>query len=190
MIEHAPWIGRQYGQLFSCQRVVIAGWSFHRGEEDDYEDWTRETIEMLIKDQWPQKYLRARLFYDRICNYFSFEDHPTFWPNVAFFNFLPSCVPDDDRYSHGDMEQHRRGRERFLQLLRCLHPTKVFVFTSRHWAFPCPSSPGFQNLGDKFPRFCWATYPVGHPVKVVFLRHPQGARRELMRAAVQRGLEI
>ena len=193
MIEHAPWRGAEYGFGVEGQKVAIVGWSTH--EDDiaaDTDDAVVRTINQVSQNKWPIAWGRRGIpnFYTSVRNYFGFGDHRVFWPKVAYFCFLPSCVPDDDKYSDGTREQLRRGKERFLKRLSPLSPDKVFIFTSR-WkdgVFPPPPLPGCQDLG--VGDFRWATYNVDNPVKAIFLRHPQGAPGALMRAAVQRGLKL
>jgi hypothetical protein len=105
-----------------------------------------------------------------------------------FFNYLPDCIGEvgetDPRYNDGTGEQIRRAKDRFLRLIRAELPQKVFVFTGRRDQLPKPDS-DFLLL-QNFPKFSWGTYGVDdHNVTVFFLRHPQGAKGELMRQAVK-----
>jgi hypothetical protein len=184
MIEHTAWRGPSYEDGINGQRIAIVGYS-HWGEVgEDTVEKTRECIAKVISGDY-----KNIQFFTQVRNYFCYEDRRAFWYHVLFFNFLPNLVGGpNDRYGHGREEQRALGRKRFVRLIREHRPDKVFIFTGRHWAFGENSER--QQLGPDFPKFTWREYRgEGHSTKAFFLRHPQGASKELMRRVVKYILE-
>ena len=186
MIEHAPWRGDEYSLGISGQKIAVVGYSHYgsTGEEDTVEK-TRGCIRRVIPGEW------KLAFFTQIRNYFGYDDHGAFWSRLIFFNFLPNFAGDpDNRYMHGTEEQRALGRDRFVRLIQDEQPEKVFIFTSRHWAFErdkerCQLGPNFP------PGFSWSICQAGNRrATAFFLRHPQGASGELMRQAVKYVLEV
>jgi|SRR5208283_3360609 len=192
MIEHAPWIGMNYQIGISGQRICIVGHSHHHSGPDR-EDFTIDIVYDFISGE-----LKRNSFFPQIKGYFEILDDATFWNRVMFFNFLPDCIGSkNERYGAGTTEQLARGKERFLRIIRETKPNleKVFVFTTKGWRnFPRTieevSGKGKIPLSSEFPEFSWGTYAVGDHIVMAFgLRHPQGARGEVMKSAVRQILD-
>jgi hypothetical protein len=183
VIEHAAWVGSDYRLGLGGQRVAIVGWS-HFGDEGDEDVGTIGCVNRVISGEW-----KIRVF-TQIRDYFGYNDHGSFWPRVMFFNYLPSLVGGpEERFGDGTPEQRCKAKERFKRLIRENAPAKVLVFTSRRGAFPPRDNP--QSLGPDFPQFSQCKYDIGgHPAPTFFLRHPQGARRDVMRRAVKYVLDL
>jgi hypothetical protein len=183
MIEHEPWVGCHYKVGISGQRIALVGYSHYLGDGDeDHTDGTITCIRRVMSGEWKIP------FFTQIRNYFGYDDHRLFWPYIMFFNYLPCCVGGaDQRYGHGTDEQRSVAQARLLTLLEQNTPDKVLVFTRRHWAFPDTPC---QNFGPEFPKFWYGTYCIrNHNIPTFFLRHPQGANRDLMRKAVKNVLD-
>ena len=110
-----------------------------------------------------------------------------------FFNYLPNCVgAEDQRYQDGTLEQRKVAESRFLHLIKTRLPGKVIIFTSfrrRSKYFPCWEA--IPEMMQQFRGFKSGTYAVdGHMALTFFLRHPQGATKDLMRRAVKHILDI
>jgi len=84
MIEHRPWIGRNYDTGIDRKRILVVGYS-HWGSVD-HEGLTEEVV-----SHWARGNENAP-FAPRIRQYFDYEDPATFWQSVAFANSLPNCV--------------------------------------------------------------------------------------------------
>lgn len=186
MIDHNPWMGPNYKEGLDGQRIAIVGYShwLEKGKEDNV-DATIECIRSVQSDEW------KIAFFTQVRNYFGYNNHEAFWGRVMFFNFLPCCVgTEGERYRSGTPEQRTIGQTRFLRLLGEKLPQKVFVLTGRHWAFPVTSdSP--KKLGLNFPNFSCGTYGFENDhVVAFFLRHPQGANKNLMMNAVKNALAM
>ncbi|HQT89688.1 MAG TPA: hypothetical protein PK677_14265 [Acidiphilium sp.] len=177
MFEHEAWVGENFGKGLNGHRVMIVGWSHWGNEEEDI--GTNGCIQKVIDEEWRIP------FFTQIRGYFDHQDHALFWPQVMFINFLPSLVGGaEQRFGQGTLEQRQTGQERFLRLIDEKLPHKVLVFTSRRWAFP--HFDDSENLSPNFPMFLKSKYKIGsHEAAIFFLRHPQGARKEIMQAAVQ-----
>lgn len=188
MIEHLPWVGRDYASGISGQRIAIVGHSHHREEADpDTPDMTLAVMRGVVEQGW-------RLgFFTQIEGYF--PPMSDFWQRVMFFNYLPACIGTSDRrYDRGSPEQIALARTRLHRLMAEHKPHKLMVFTNAHgkgWpTFPpvreVSDGSKAPSLGPAFPGFTWGTYETdGHRVMAFGLRHPQGARGDTMRAAVQ-----
>jgi hypothetical protein len=127
----------------------------------------------------------------------------SFGTGSCFFNYLPDGIgAEEARYKCGTTEQIERASRRLLQLLEKYTPHKILVFTNapeKGWqTFPrtleeteTPPKRCLQ-LGPQFPEnFTWGTYQVGaRTVKAFGLRHPQGANRSIMEAAVREILAV
>jgi hypothetical protein len=180
--EHDPWVGEKFESGINGQRVMIVGWS-HWGDESE-DVGTIGVIERVISGEWRIN------FFTQIRGYFGFQNDDCFWQRVMFINYLPNIVGgEEQRYGHGTMEQREIGQKRFLRLIREKRPHKVLVFTSRRWAFP--KFDVSENLGPMFPQFSKCKYKIGaHEADIFFLRHPQGASKEIMTKAVRYILEL
>jgi hypothetical protein len=184
-MEHFPWVGLDYTLGIDGHRIAIVGYSHHLEQKEDSENFTNVCMSKVISGEWKIP------FFAQIRDYFGYQDHAVFWRRVMFFNYLPDRVGDQSqRYKHGTEDQRKKAKDRFLRLIReqVPIPQKVFVFTSRGWAFPFePTS--LKSFGPRFPKFCWVNYRHGEEVtQVFFLRHPQGANGELMCQAVNYAL--
>lgn len=180
-MEHLPWIGPDYKFGLEGQRLAIVGYShwLWDGHEDEIEG-TRHCIAKIVSGD------ERISFFTAIRNYFGYDSHDDFWRYVMFFNYLPNCVGGSSRrFGDGTAEQIGIAKKRFLRLIREGLPDKIFIFTSRRWAFPQPDGP-LRQLHPEFSNFLCGTYIVnGHRSQAFFLRHPQGAGGELMRQAVK-----
>lgn len=182
-IEHKPWKGPNYTEGgINGQRIAIVGHSHHG--DNDTDNFTLETMSDVISGR------EHYGFFDKIPNYFGFQDNADFWNRVVFFNYLPDCVgPDEERYKYGTTDQIKRAKERFLRLLAEYCPQKVFVFGKTMWKELPPSREEGPNnpLGDfKCDGFFWCTYEADGQVVMVFnLEHPERAPKERQTRAVQ-----
>jgi hypothetical protein len=184
-IEHAEWVGSQFNDGIQGQHIAIVGFS-HWGEvSGDDPDFTRDVIQGVCEG-------KSHTFFDRIREYFGYQDARGFWGRVVFFNFIPDLIGSKkERFAYGTPAQHERGRERFLQILGRQRPEKVVVFSRKAWNnLPefCPADPEDRFLGPEFPAgFTWGTYERdGHVAAAFGLRHPQGAKTDEMTQAVRR----
>lgn len=188
VIEHAEWVGARSDEGIQGQRIAIMGFS-HWGEtSDDWPGFTQHVIQEVCKG-------RSHTFFDRIQEYFEFQKAKDFWSRVVFFNFIPDLIGGgESRFAYGSLDQHERGRERFLQIVGRRRPEKVLVFSRKAWdsmgAFR-EADPQARPLGPEFPAsFGWGTYERdGHVAAAFGLRHTQGAVTEEMTRAVRRVLE-
>jgi hypothetical protein len=138
---------------------------------------------------------RGDSLFTPISRYFGFEDRTAFWNRVLFFNFLPDCIgTSKHKYAVGTDSQVERAKERFLRILRKEKPHKVFVFTTKGWR-DCPLTKQEQAgehctlLGSRFKDVTWGRYVFSaHSVIAFGLRHPQGANKTHMRAAVKEAM--
>jgi hypothetical protein len=189
-VDHLPWCGPDYGKL--GPKIAIVGYSHHRSQEDiDDDQFTIATVKEFI--ELP---VNEHLFFAKVRSYFGEADCAAFWSRVLFFNALPDCIgvndgERDERFDHGTSDQCARAKPRFLRILADHQPDKVLVFTEKGWrTIPntieeergeeCPA------LSPEFTEFSRGTYMVnGKAIAAFGLRHPQGARTDLMRAAVE-----
>jgi hypothetical protein len=193
MSEHIPWCGPQYEIGINRERIAIVGYS-HWSDEEDSDECTRDVVSRVITGEYSDIQ-----FFNQIRSYFGFESNEEFWNRVLFFNYLPDSVgTGDERFKTGTVGQIERAKERFARIIGERRPHKMLVFTKRGWAtFPPTREEQAGNdplpLGKEFPEFSWGTYGAGvdhHIVMAFGLRHPQGAKGELMRRAVQRILAM
>ena len=177
MDEHEPWVGGEYQNGLCGFRVALVGWS-HWGDEDDEDFGTRVCIEKVISREW-----RIR-FFTQIRNYCGYSDHALFWPKVMFLNYLPNLVGGaEERFGHGTEEQREAAKLRFRRLVEAHAPQKVLVFTSRRWALP--EMAWRRELDPPFSKFLKCGFETARgAVDVYCLRHPQGAKGEVMRQVV------
>jgi hypothetical protein len=183
-IEHRPWIGPEYDRAgIGGQRVCIVGYSHWLGSpEADASDTTEEVVRNVITGYW------QIAFFTQIRNYFG-QDTQNFWNHVMFFNYLPEGIGGPDaRFNPGTKAQIDRANDRFLRILAGKQPHKVMVFTRKGWR----SLEGSLALpdNDALPEdLKWCELRCykgdGQHVTAFGLRHPQGARGEPMRRAVQ-----
>ena len=183
MSDHDPWVGDRYQEGLQGQRVCIVGYSHHSSSDDP------DTTSFVLRKVIDGSYADLRFFSD-IMGYFGFSDAAQFWPRVMFFNFLPTNVGDaDEKFSPGTNEQVASGAERAIRLYEEHSVQKAFVFTRRGWSnHPATSE---EKVGTA-PQLGQTPFTWGHFGKTVGigLRHPQGARGELMRLSVGLGLQL
>lgn len=174
-MEHKEWVGPSYKE----GGLALVGYSHHHDGED-HEDLTIKVInELALKP--------THAYFSYLRNYFGPSLSPEeFWNNVVFFNYLPNIVgPSDQRYAHGTPEQRHDGAKRFDRITARYKPRHAFILTSRHWAFSeCSFSapekmPGFEDKGFQY---CQAN---NGRTNIFFLRHPQGARKDVMMGAIE-----
>jgi hypothetical protein len=194
MSEHTPWRGPQYEIGINRERIAIVGYSHWLAEnEEDSDECTKEVVSRVITGEYSDT-----PFFNQIRNYFAFESNKEFWNRVLFFNYLPDSIgTGDERFNTGTVEQIERAKERFARIIGERRPHKMLVFTKKGWATLPPTREEQAGdplpLGKEFPEFSWGTYEAGvdhHIVMAFGLRHPQGAKSELMRRAVQRILAM
>jgi hypothetical protein len=193
MSEHIPWCGPQYEIGINRERIAIVGYS-HWSDEEDSDECTKDVVSRVITGE----YADIQFFY-QIRTYFGFESNEEFWNRVLFFNYLPDSVGSgDQRFRTGAVGQIERAKARFARIIGERRPHKMLVFTKKGWeTLPSTREEQAGNslpLGAEFPRgFSWGTYQAGgghHTVMAFGLRHPQGAKGEVMRRAVQRILAM
>jgi hypothetical protein len=189
MIEHIPWCGSDYQAGIDGQRIAIMGYS-HHVEEDDSNEVTRQVVQSVIDGE--KSGADQYAFFCRIRDYFGFTSHREFWNRVLFFNYLADRVgKDEDRFKSGTDEQIKCATTRFDRIICKWRPAKVLVFTKKGW-MQMPETREEKagcrqnELGPAFHGFERGSYDAdGHIVMAFGLRHPQGARKEVMRRAVQ-----
>jgi hypothetical protein len=195
MSEHTPWCGPEYELGVDRERIAIVGYSHWLSEdEEDTDKCTIDVVSRVISGEYSDNQ-----FFKQIENYFGFESTEAFWNRMLFFNYLPDSIgTGDDRFRTGTSAQIDRAKERFARIIEQRRPNKLLVFSKKGWeTFPQNLEEQAGNdpmpLGGEFPEFSWGTYNVGaehHIVMAFGLRHPQGAKGELMRRAVQRILAM
>lgn len=186
MIEHMPWIGSNYEEGIDGQKIAISGYS-HWGDGHESDDVTVECVEHILDGSWQIS------FFDRIQSYFGYQDRSIFWNSVLFFNFVPSLVGGaQQRYAWATAEQKKVGQERVLRIIEDHKPDKLFVFTRKGWcSYPktTEEARGEQCLPlgiDQSRAFTYGHYLHSGGTTIAYgLRHPQFARFDAMRAAVQ-----
>ena len=194
MVEHIAWVGPNYAQGISGQKVAIAGYS-HWGDEPDHNEFTLQCIANVKSGTWNIR------FFNAIQEYFRSGSRADFWDSVLFFNFVPSSVGGgEQRYADAGPEQRVAGQERVLRLLKEHRPNKLIVFSRGGWdGFPptLEEQEGMQclPLGDGSPpAFTWGRYshsPVQNSKTIaVGLRHPQYASTAIMQAAVTSAMAL
>jgi hypothetical protein len=195
MVEQREWVGSHYKNGISGHRIAIVGYSHHRElDEIENDNWTIETINDVIVGKQ-----RGDSFFPFVRDYFNIasginESENEFWHKVVFFNYLPNSVID--RFAMGTTEQIERAKHRLFEIIERQRPTKLLVFTTKGWhSFPKTREElahrSLAPLGPQFSNFKWGTYEQGgHIVSAFGLRHPQGARRDLMLGAVKHVLDF
>lgn len=188
MIEHTPWVGSRYEQGIGGKTVAISGYS-HWGDEPDTSDATVKCVEHVIDGTW------SISFFDKIMSYFGFSDRSLFWNSVIFFNFVPSLIGSGgNRYAWATEEQKAIGQRRVLRIVEQYKPERLLVFTRKGWcSYPLTIEDkrdgGSIHLAEDQPHaFTYGHYPhlEGATTTIAYgLRHPQYARNDLMRSAVQ-----
>jgi hypothetical protein len=109
-----------------------------------------------------------------------------------FFNYLPVPFASIEKFASGDNGQVANAQDRFRSIVeKDDYPHKVLVFTRKGWAaFPALEKRRRLDL-DRFPKFCCGSYEAkGHTARAFGLRHPQGAKKEVMCRAVQHIVEL
>ena len=180
-----PWILESiYANGVHGQKICIVGHS-HHGQRG-----TRWVVRQHIAGQLGYS------FFSHIQRYFGSKT-ADFWNRVMFFNFLPESVGSaEHRFAAGSPDEIARGAKRFLRMVAKYRPSKVLVFTTKGWRSLGPliqskSGKSISSLGNRFPQFSWGSYTTGNHTAMIFgLRHPQGAPRKTMEAAVKRILEM
>jgi len=180
-VEHAEWNPRGYREVgLSGQRIAIAGHS-HSSDDPDHAEATTDCLTKVISGEW-----NKIAFFSTIPRYFGYEDRRVFWPNVMFFNFLPTMVGTrEQKFGYGRPDQLEAGRSRVLRILDQNRPEKLLVFSTKAWR-EFPPTLEDADEAEAPPQQFWRTYitPSAHRVKTMGLRHPQGANREAMTAQV------
>ena len=173
-----PWIGENYDGGVRGRKIVICGYSHWDNPEEektfrpiDFEaERTIRTIKTVMDDEI------CLSFYNQIKNYFGFKEHRDFWPQVIFFNFIPSSIGSEkERYKKGSREQEELGRQRVIEMLNKYSPNDLVIFTKKGWnAFP----PTLEDANEIYPN-PWQTYELsdGTHVRVFPLPHPQFANK-------------
>jgi hypothetical protein len=194
MVEHRPWIGPKSKLGISGQQIAIVGYSHHRNP--DHVDGDRFTIGVVRK--FLSCELERNALFSRVPGYFGYEsrkDRKEFWNRVWFFNFVPECIgTDEQKYATAKSDLVERAKQRFKRILQEDPIQKVFVFTTKGWrACPCTdeekAGKDCASLGPEFKKVTWGTYTIGRRKVLAFgFRHPQGADKRLMTAAVSRAL--
>ena len=185
MIEHIPWRGPDYGTSFSGQKLAIVGYSHYLQPHDvDDNQFSIDTVKGVLAKKWDL------FFFNQIAGYFGKDLH--FWNDVVFFNFLPSCIGyEEEKFHHGTSEQVAFAKDRVLRIITSEKPDKLLVFTHKGWeGFPQTNEEKLGDptipLGKSYPaQFRWGNYDLDDHHAIAFgLRHPQGAKPDVMRRAV------
>lgn len=184
IVEHLPWKGPLYQSGLGGVRVAIIGYSHHRKpEEPDHSNWT---IDMMLG---VASGTRRDKFFVKVQDYFGRPNQPNFWNQVLFFNYLTDCVIDF--FGTG---QTGPANNRFKKIISTYLPDKVFVFSRKAWngLSEEAESPPAQPLGMGLPHtFQSRIYKVNQRVVAAYgLKHPQYAKRDLMRRAVSQILAL
>ena len=99
-------------------------------------------------------------------------------------SYQSSVFSGEERYNSGTSKQIKIAESRFLRLIEEHGPDKVLIFTARSRDFP-PVGSKLQSI-QGFPKFKWGAYSGRNcRASAFFLRHPQGAKKELMMSAVK-----
>jgi hypothetical protein len=195
MVEHREWVGNNYKDGIMGNKIAIVGYSHHRDlDEIENDNWTVETINDVIVGKQ-----RGDSFFPFVHTYFNIacginEGKNEFWNKVVFFNYLPDSVID--RFAIGRTEQVEKAKRRLFEIIERQRPTKLLVFTTKGWhSFPKTREEiahrSLAPLGPQFSNFNWGTYEQGGRIVSAFgLRHPQGARLDLMSGAVKEVLDF
>lgn len=179
IIEHTPWVGKEYHNGLAGSRIAIVGHS-HHGDEEDEVLATQDCVAKVMSGQY------KIMFFNQVRNYFGFDHHSDFWPRVLFFNYVPNLIgTSDHRYGRmHDAEQKAVAKSRFLRTLSDNRPDKVFVFSKAiagEIPLPSPIIRTFDGLGVGETEF----EIEGNTISQVFmLRHPQFAPKAKMTSAV------
>lgn len=181
MIDPDPWRGDLYRDGIKGWRVAIIGYSHHGDYGDAGSNVTIKTV---------QDWRRGRNFRNSLFPYIEgyFDEARDIWNHVMFLNYLSAPFPSHKKYDSGCDNQIKDAKARFLRIIQEYRPCKALVFTRKGWAAFPPEVLEKQVPLDpeNFPMFSQSDYDAnGHVVMAFGLRHPQGARRELMRSAVQ-----
>ena len=180
VIEHHPWIPQPYLDLPAGHRIGIVGHS-HHSNEPDYDRLTIDTVDGVANHG------RRLGFFTSIARYFGNHDTMRFWQDKLFFNAVPSIVGDaSGRYNGATPQQQKRAPERAIEIFERFRPDLVFVFSPRAWELMPPTLQD-EKSAPVIPDG-WEDYHFesGHQMRIVQLRHPQGANREEMTACVSR----
>ncbi len=183
------WPAAEVGHI--GHRIAIVGYSHHRNPKHrDNNQFTLGVMEKVLSGE-----LTGDSLFPRVPAYFGYDDRNAFWKRVWFFNFIPACIGnDDEKYATADTKQNLRAKQRFNRILQEEKIEKVFVFTTKGWS-NCPSTDEEESgnscplLGPEFLGTTWGTYTIGRRKILAFgFRHPQFARREIMKSAVTEAL--
>jgi len=193
MIEHTPWVGREYERGIEGQRIAVVGHSHHMTPpEDDRLSATTECILKVISGEYDNIQ-----FFKIIRGYFGDQSAHDFWHRVMFFNFIPNSIgPSENRFAFGKPEQLEAGRQRVLTLIGEHRLDKMMVFSTKAWnEFPHTREKELSGLNTplapEMPKFTWGTYPYsGGLTTAVGLRHTMGAEGDLMKQAVRQALDL
>lgn len=178
-IEHRA--TRPTKPLWRGKRVLIIGHSHYISPEDwqkgerDRSDFTEEVIEKITVcgERWA--------FFTSIANAFGENDPTDFFTRVAFMNFIPSVVEFAD--SFGSSEQIVRGKERLQAELDKFQPDVAIIFSTKVWSACFSQTDRSWHIpnGEKH----WVSKNMVRQHEVVVTRHPRGAAREHLQAAVR-----
>ena len=181
MIEPDPWRGRLYRDGINGCRIAIIGYSHHGDDYQENHKITIETVQDWLRKKFPNS------FFPYVEGYF--DEGRDLWNHVMFFNYLARPFTDSRKFASGSNSQIKDAQARFLRIMQeDDRPCKALVFTSKGWASISQSTGEIKRPLDpeRFPKFSRVNYDAsGHIVSIFGLRHPQGAKRELMRSAVQ-----
>lgn len=197
-----PWLGKNYGNQPGNPKILLVGESHYSGEGDkDVEkhkknDFTRIVVDEMGSDgyQW-----RSRFFVNAV-KYFHGEEpeytksvsdnggkkyilkgNPTFWDNVAFYNFIQR--PMANPKARPNKEDVILASEVFLHVIKTIKPTTV-IFLNLGGAKAilrselCKQYPSFKIGTHSSPiAKHWTPFGEIHtgapdPTKLLFVRHP------------------
>lgn len=195
-MEHECWVGNRYREEgLAGQKIAVVGYS--HWFEDGMVDHPGATLDAI------SNVIAARAGYDRIAffrkiaSYFGFADQADFWPCVLFFNVIPNAIGSfEQKFRNGTKEQVEQGKARARRIMAEHRPDKVLVFSAKGWSsmpLTVEEERGepLERLGKALSRFTYGTYAVGGKTILAYgLRHPQGARSDVMRSAVSQIMAV
>jgi len=166
------------------QRILIVGHSHHKKEhEDDYEDFTIDTVEKAKAGE-----MQGFPFFARQPRYLEIE-RQQYYETVALMNFIPVALPH--LYAKPSPDLLELGRQRFMRVLSQENPTHVFVITSRLKFGRDLSATSEEVRGEKLSVLTtsYGSFPMGsyHTTGGASLccqlPHPQAAKTTAMQEA-------
>ena len=190
-MEHDCWRGSK--NISKPGRIAIVGYSHHRQTQyKDHKGFTRQILNAVVDGSQ-----KGDSFYANVANYFGATDHPEFWENTLFFNFIPECIgTTDKKYGIAGKTLHDAGRQRFSRIIQAEKPSKIFIFSTKAWR-ECPPTieeargESCASLGADLGTASWGRYELDdRKVIAIGMRHPQFANKSQMMKAVEAASQL